>query len=96
MHYLLIYNVVDDYVTRRAEFRPSHFEHAQRAYEAGDLVLAGALTDPVDKALFVFRTAEAAKRFAEDDPYIRNGLAKSWEIRSWTTVIGDGAQPPKL
>lgn len=96
MHYLLVYDVVDDYVELRKPHRPAHFGHAQRAYEAGDLVLAGALADPVDQAMFVFRNSEAATRFAENDPYVRGGIVRSWRVRTWTTVLGDGAQPPKL
>jgi len=96
MHYLLIYDVVDDYVELRKPHRPAHFEYAQRFYDAGEIVLAGALADPVDQAVFVFRNADAATRFAESDPYVRGGIVKSWRVRAWTTVLGDGAQLPKL
>lgn len=96
MHYLLVYDVLENYVELRKPHRPAHFEHAQRAYEAGELVLAGALADPVDKAVFVFRTSEAATRFAENDPYVRGNIVKSWRIRNWTTVLGDGLELPKL
>jgi uncharacterized protein len=98
MHFILIYDVVDDYIEKRKPFRPAHFEHAQRAFDAGELVLAGALADPVDGAMFIFRgpTPEAARLFAEKDPYVLNGLAKAWRIRTWTTVLGDGLTLPTL
>ena len=98
MHYLLTYDLPNDYLERRKEFRPAHFEHAQRALDSGQLVLAGALADPVDSAVFIFRGPDgaAAKAFAEQDPYVLNGIVKSWRVRTWTTVIGDGLTPPKL
>jgi hypothetical protein len=96
MHYLLSYDVVDNYVELRKPHRAVHFEHAQRAYDAGELVLAGALADPVDQAVFIFRQSEAANRFAQNDPYVKQGLVKSWRVRTWNTVLGDGAEPPKL
>jgi hypothetical protein len=96
MHYLLIYDVVDNYIELRKPHRPVHFEHAQRAYAAGELALAGALADPVDQAVFVFRNSEAATRFAQNDPYVQQGIVKSWRVRTWTTVLGDGIELPKL
>lgn len=98
MHFLLLYDVVDAYIEKRKPHRPDHFVHAQRAYEAGELILAGALDEPVDGAVFVFRgdTPDAAKRFAENHPYVKNGLVTAWRVRKWTTVLGDGLQLPKL
>jgi uncharacterized protein YciI len=40
-HYLLFYDVADDYVTKRAAFRAAHLDHAWRAHARGELVLAG-------------------------------------------------------
>jgi hypothetical protein len=90
MHYLLFYDVVEDYVTRRTPFRSAHLELAAEACARGELVLAGALAEPADGAVFVFRTAEAAEAFVLADPYVLNGLVKSWRVRKWMTVIGEG------
>lgn len=89
MHYILFYDVVDDYVERRARFREAHLKLAREAHERGDLVLAGALAEPVDGAVLVFRGAESAEAFAKADPYVINGLVKDWRVRKWTTVIGE-------
>lgn len=96
MHYLLFYDVVPDYVTRRAPFRPAHLAYAQPFIERGELVLGGALAEPVDGAVLLFRgrTPEVAQSFAAGDPYVREGLVTSWRIRPWTTVVGPGAEIP--
>jgi uncharacterized protein YciI len=96
MYYLLFYDVVEDYVARRAAFRPKHLAHARRAYERGELVLGGALADPVDGAVLVFRADSPAvpAAFAEADPYVRNGLVTRWWVREWTVVIGGDAPAP--
>jgi uncharacterized protein len=93
MHYLLFYDVVPDYVERRAQFRELHLKHARAAYDRGELVLAGALADPVDGAMLIFRgpSSDAAETFAKSDPYVTNSLVKQWRVRKWNTVIGDGA-----
>ena len=59
----------------------------------GELVLGGALADPADQAVLLFKGAgpEAAEAFARADPYVANGLVRSWRVRPWTTVIGPDA-----
>jgi len=89
-YFALFYHVVDRFVERRAPFRELHLAQAQRATERGELVLAGALADPADTALLVFRGAspDAARRFAETDPYVLNSLVERWEVRPWNVVVG--------
>lgn len=94
MHYLLFYDVVGDYVTRRAPLRAAHIGHARESMARGELVLAGALANPPDGAVLLFRgpSPEAAERFAEKDPYVTNGLVTKWRVREWTTVVGRDAE----
>jgi uncharacterized protein YciI len=89
-YYLLIYDVVDDYVSRRTEFREEHLRRAREAHSRGDLILGGALADPADRAVLVFRAPNSSviEDFVRDDPYVKNGLVNRWEIRLWTVVIG--------
>ena len=92
MHYVLFYEVVDNYVERRAPLRAEHLELARQSHERGEMVIAGALTDPVDGALLVFSTQESAEAFARNDPYVHNGLITKWWVRKWVTVIGPRAE----
>jgi hypothetical protein len=95
-HYLLIYDLSDDYLARRAEFRGLHLELAWAAHERGELVLGGALTEPADRAILMFKgeTSEVARDFAKADPYVTSGLIKSWTVRPWLTVVGAQAANP--
>ena len=90
MHYLLMYDVWADYLARRGEFRGAHLELARQAVERGEMVLGGALADPVDGAVLLFRgeSPASAEAFARADPYVANGLVSRWRVRPWTTVIG--------
>jgi hypothetical protein len=96
MHYLLFYDVTDDYVERRVAFRAEHLALAREAADRGELVLGGALTDPVDTAIILFRgtSPAVAERFVAADPYVKHGLVKSWRVREWTTVVGPMAETP--
>jgi uncharacterized protein len=95
-HYLLFYDVGTDYVEKRAAFRSAHLQKAWQAHERGELVLGGALSDPVDGAVLLFEcdSPEVADVFARTDPYVTNGLVARWRVRDWTTVVGDRAANP--
>ena len=98
MHYLLFYEVCEDYVARRAKFRDAHLEKAWDASEKGELILGGALANPLDGAVLLFRgdSPEVAEKFAKADPYVISGIVKRWYVREWTTVAGrDAATPVK-
>src|SRR5260370_11679940 len=93
-YYALLYEWVDDMVARRVPFREEHLRLARESRERGELVLAGALAEPVDRALLVFHVDDKSKveAFARKDPYVINGLAKKWEVRPWNVVVGN--EPP--
>ncbi len=92
-HYLLLLEFSDSYEARRPEFRDEHLTKAWAAVARGELVLAGALTDPLDKGAILFKgdSPEIVERFVKDDPYINNGLVREWRIREWATVVGEDA-----
>jgi uncharacterized protein YciI len=90
-YFALMYEVVDDYVERRAAFREDHLRVARAAHERGELLLGGAFSDPVDTALLIFRVPDASivDEFARYDPYVTSGLVTSWKVRPWTVVVGN-------
>jgi uncharacterized protein YciI len=93
MHYLLFYDVVSDYVERRAAYRAEHLALAKNAVARGDLVLGGALGEPVDQSVLLFSgdSPAVAEAFAKADPYVTNGIVTKWRVRPWTTVVGHDA-----
>jgi uncharacterized protein len=90
-YYALFYDVVDDFVARRAAYRDEHLRFVHEAHDRGELLLAGALAEPADEALLVFRTDDrsAVEAFARRDPYVASGLVTHWEVRPWTVVVGN-------
>ncbi len=95
-YFTLTYDVVDDFVNKRTPFRPSHLKEVREAQARGELIMAGALGEPAG-ALLVFRAADrgVAENFAKADPYVTEGLVKSWKVRPWTVVVGqDPSETP--
>jgi uncharacterized protein YciI len=87
---MLVYEVVEDYVERRALLRVEHLALAQAAHERGELVTAGAAGDPITCAFLVFEAEDPAtvERFVAEDPYVGRGLVTRWTILPWHVVIG--------
>jgi uncharacterized protein YciI len=94
-HFMLIYDLAPDYLARRTQFRDEHLALAWKSAEAGEMVLGGALDEPVEQAFVLFRgSREAALRFAAADPYVKHGLVKAFRVRQWHTVVGAQASMP--
>jgi uncharacterized protein YciI len=91
-YYALFYDeVADDFLNRRVPFREEHLRLARESHARNELQLAGALAEPADGALLVFRAESpgAVEAFVKSDPYVQSGLIKKWRIRQWTVVVGN-------
>jgi uncharacterized protein len=90
-YFVLRYDaVVDDYVNRRAPFRSEHLQLLRDAHARGEVVMAGAVGENPDGAIIIFRseTPDVAERFVANDPYVKNGLIRTWRVQPWHVVIG--------
>jgi uncharacterized protein YciI len=90
MFYILFYKTVENYIERRAPYREQHLKLVEEAHERGELVMAGALSEPADSAILVFKgeSASVAEAFVHRDPYVKNGLITEWQVRPWNVVVG--------
>ena len=90
MYWLLFYDYVEDILERRAPHREAQLALADAANAAGSLLMAAALTEPLDGALFVFTADDRSvvEEFVERDPYVEQGLVTAWRIRPWNVVVG--------
>jgi uncharacterized protein YciI len=94
-YFALIYYVVEGFVSRRTAFREEHLRLVKESNQRGELLLAGALGEPADRALLVFRALDRsiAEDFARNDPYVINRLVTRWEVQPWAVVIGNNSTP---
>ena len=96
--WLLLYDLVDDYVARRGPLRDAHLSLARAANDRGELRLAGAFGNELDApsspraegAALVFTAdgPEVAERFAAADPYVKAGIVIRWRVLEWKVVVG--------
>lgn len=74
--------------TRIPEVFPAHHAYTLgfQAARPGELLLTGPFAEPVDGqpgAMNIFASREAAETFAASDPFVTEGVAESWMIRTW-------------
>ena len=60
---------------------PRHKIVVDKFIERGDVIGIGPFTGGGNMA--IFKTRDAAERFAAEDPFILEGLIKSFAIREW-------------
>jgi uncharacterized protein YciI len=91
-HFVMIYEFVHDYESRREPFRAEHLALARASAERDQLQLGGRLVDEATGLLlFKAESAAVAEAFAASDPYVINGVVHSYRVREWTTVVGRDA-----
>src|SRR5260370_42011881 len=95
-YYALFYQVVDDFIARRAAFRDEHLHLAREARARGEVVLAGPLADPPG-ALIIFQahSSASAQAFARQDPHVKNRFVTHWKVCNLKVVVGNGEPPGK-
>jgi uncharacterized protein len=89
VHHVLFYEYVKDVLERRGPYREAHLERIRSERDAGRIVMAGALGDPVSGAAIVFADGvgrEEIEAFASSDPYVQAGLVKNRRIEPWNLV----------
>ncbi|PLK44337.1 YciI family protein [Emticicia sp. TH156] len=64
---------------------PRHLAVVQKYIEAGQVIGIGPFSDFGNMA--IFKTRAAAEQFVTEDPFILEGLVKSFSIRDWNDSI---------
>ncbi len=90
MYFLLSYAYVENMAELRKPHREAHLALAQRYAQQGELILGGALVDPIDTGVLVFKVTDKTQveNFVQQDPYVAHGLVSQWTIREWAVVVG--------
>jgi uncharacterized protein YciI len=88
MKYVLFYPPGEHFATRGAQFLPAHQQRIRDFHRQGSLLMIGPLDNPpVNGAMAVFASREAAEEFAKEDPFVRNGVVGDWRIHEWTEIL---------
>jgi len=71
-----------------AKARPAHRQYLTGLRDAGKLVISGPFADDSGGLLvYEAESAEAAERLVREDPFAKQGVFLSWEIRPWNVIF---------
>lgn len=87
MRYAVITKYTSDASTI-AKARPAHREYLMGLAEQRRLVISGPFGDD-SGGLFVYEADSAAQveNWIQQDPFARNGVFVSWEVRPWNVIF---------
>jgi len=86
--YVLFYESAENVAANAPPHFPAHKERLDRFHERGELLMVGTFGDPQTQgSMSVFRSRQAAEEFASRDPFVLNGVVRSYEIRDWDEVL---------
>jgi len=86
--YVLFYEPADDVASKAPPVFPAHRARLDDFQARGVLLMIGTFADPQrDGSMAVFTSRAAAEEFARDDPFVREGVVRSWRVLDWNEVL---------
>lgn len=68
--------------------RPAHREYLTRLIQQGKLVISGPFCDDSGGLLvYEAETVEQVEKLIAEDPFAKQGVFISWEIRPWNVIF---------
>jgi uncharacterized protein len=87
MKIVMTYEVDPAGMARAMAFFAAHRARLDEFHARGALLMAGPWANPMEGALAVFTSREAAEEFVQGDPFVTNGVVARWTLREWNEVL---------
>lgn len=87
MKYVLCYQSAPDVAEKAPIYGAAHRAHWNEFLSNGTLLMIGPFANPLEGAMAIFTTREAAESFANADPFVLNGVVTDWVVRDWMEAI---------
>jgi uncharacterized protein len=87
MKYVMVYEMAPAGLERARLHFQAHRARLDEFHSRGTLLMAGPWANPMEGAIGIFTTREAAEEFIRDDPFVVNGVVGEWTIREWNEVL---------
>ena len=82
--YVLFYESADDVISKAPAVYPLHLARLQEFKACGELLMVGTFADPqADGSMAIFNSRDGAESFATGDPFVLQGVVRSWRVKEW-------------
>ena len=86
----MFYESADDVMSKAPAVFPAHRARLQEFKARGELLMVGTFADPqADGSMAIFDSREAAESFATGDPFVLQGVVRSWTVKEWIESSAD-------
>lgn len=94
MKAVVLYDSADDVLITAPVHFAAHFARIQAFHARGEILMVGTFGDPeTEGSMAVFPTLASAEAFVKDDPFVLEGVVKSWQIREWNEILTAPGDP---
>ena len=88
MKYVMLYETDPEKLPLAQAHFKAHRARLDDFHARGTLRLAGPYQNPLEGALGIFTSREAAEEFIRGDPFVINGVVRNPAVRAWNEVLG--------
>jgi uncharacterized protein YciI len=84
------YESFEDALAKAPAMVAAHIARSKELHARGTLLMAGAfLNNPQEplSTMAIHTTREAAEEYAKGDPFVQNGLTRTWYVREWANMF---------
>jgi uncharacterized protein YciI len=91
MKAVVLYESADDVLTKARLHYAAHSARVQEFHARGEVLMIGTFADPqTEGSMAIFTSRAAAQAFVDGDPFVLNGVVRSWQIREWNEILEAG------
>lgn len=88
MKFVVLYESADDVAARAPAHYPAHRARIDDFHRRGAVLMIGTFGDPQrEGSMAIFPTRADAESFVAEDPFVVNGVVKSYQIREWNEIL---------
>jgi len=87
MKYVMFYETNPEKLPLAKAHFMAHRARMGQFHARGTLLMAGPYENPMDGALGVFTSREAAEEFIREDPFVTHGVVRSPRILGWNEIL---------
>ena len=87
MKVVMFYEVAQDGLTKAKANYAAHRARLDEFHARGVLLMAGPFANPMEGAMGIFTSKEAAEEFIGGDPFVLHGVVGKWRLVEWNEVL---------